>query len=204
MKKQRFVLLGLGLLVGMSAYAQTVNLKADVPFDFIIRGATLPAGEYTIQGLGDGPAIAVRGPNPKANTICTVCTVATVRIHQRCKTVQAGFSSVRRSIFPGPALGGRKRLGSSAPKESAGNGSGTGLHRPGLSAVCGIALVRQTKGGTFAHPEQEGTHVVCPFVVVCRAGSTARRCKSSWAGIERAVGNGVEQLSSFLAIFLAH
>ncbi len=32
MKKQLFVLLGLGLLVGMSAYAQTVNLKADVPF----------------------------------------------------------------------------------------------------------------------------------------------------------------------------
>ncbi len=41
MKKQLFVLLGLGLLVGMSAYAQTVNLKADVPFNFIIRGVVL-------------------------------------------------------------------------------------------------------------------------------------------------------------------
>ncbi len=80
MKKQLFVLLGLGLLVGMSAYAQTVNLKADVPFNFIIRGATLPAGEYTIQGLGDGPAIAVRGPNPKANTIV---------LSQRCASINA-------------------------------------------------------------------------------------------------------------------
>ena len=79
MKKQLFVLLGLGLLVGMSAYAQTVNLKADVPFNFIIRGATLPAGEYTIQGLGDGP-IAVRGPNPKANTIV---------LSQRCASINA-------------------------------------------------------------------------------------------------------------------
>ena len=67
MKKQLFVLLGLGLLVGMSAYAQTLNLKADVPFNFIISGATLPAGEYAIKGVGAGSAIAVRGPNPKAN-----------------------------------------------------------------------------------------------------------------------------------------
>jgi len=84
MKKQLFVLLGLGLLVGMSAYAQTVNLKADVPFNFIIRGATLPAGEYTIQGLGDGSAIAVRGPNPKANTIV---------LSQRCASIDAAKQS---------------------------------------------------------------------------------------------------------------
>ena len=85
MKKQLFVLLGLGLLVGMSAYAQTVNLKADVPFNFIIRGATLPAGEYTIQGLGgDGSAIAVRGPNPKANTIV---------LSQRCASSSAAKQS---------------------------------------------------------------------------------------------------------------
>jgi hypothetical protein len=82
MKKQLFVLLGFGLLVGMSAYAQTVNLKADVPFNFIIRGATLPAGEYTIQGLGDGRAIAVRGP--KANTIV---------LSQRCASINPAKQS---------------------------------------------------------------------------------------------------------------
>jgi len=87
MKKQLFVLLGLGLLVGMSAYAQTVNLKADVPFNFIIRGATLPAGEYTIQGLGDGPAIAVRGPNPKANTIVLSQRCASINAVKRSKLV---------------------------------------------------------------------------------------------------------------------
>jgi hypothetical protein len=85
MKKQLFVLLGLGMLVGMSAYAQTVNLKADVPFNFIIRGATLPAGEYTIQGMaGAGSAIAVRGPNPKANTIV---------LSQRCESRDAAKQS---------------------------------------------------------------------------------------------------------------
>ncbi len=37
MKKQLFVLLGLGLLlVGASASAQTVNMKVNVPFNFIV------------------------------------------------------------------------------------------------------------------------------------------------------------------------
>ena len=80
MKKQLFVLLGMVLLVGVSAYAQTLNLKADVPFNFIISGATLPAGEYTIQGLGAGSAIAVRGPNPKANIVV---------LSQRCASIDA-------------------------------------------------------------------------------------------------------------------
>ena len=84
MKKQLSVLLGMVLLVGMSAYAQTLNLKADVPFNFIISGATLPAGEYTIQGLGAGSAIAVRGPNPKANTIV---------LSQRCASGNAAKQS---------------------------------------------------------------------------------------------------------------
>ena len=84
MKKQLFVLLGLGLLVWISASAQTVNLKADVPFNFIIRGATLPAGEYTIKGMGDGSAIAVRGASPKANTIV---------LSQRCTSRDAAKQS---------------------------------------------------------------------------------------------------------------
>src|SRR4029077_11244120 len=84
MKKQLFVLLGLGLLVATSAYAQTVNLKADVPFNFIISGATLPAGEYTMREMGAGSAIAISGPNPKANTIV---------LSQRCASLNAAKQS---------------------------------------------------------------------------------------------------------------
>ncbi|HUJ94208.1 MAG TPA: hypothetical protein VLW84_03010 [Terriglobales bacterium] len=52
MKKQRFVLLGLGLLLAAtSAFSQTVVSKAKIPFDFIVAGKTLPAGEYAIQKL---------------------------------------------------------------------------------------------------------------------------------------------------------
>jgi len=54
MKKQLFALLSLGLLLATtSAYAQTmayaVNLKVNVPFNFVVTGETLPGGEYTIR-----------------------------------------------------------------------------------------------------------------------------------------------------------
>ena len=50
MKKHLFALLGLGLLLASApVYAQTINLKADVPFDFVVNGHTLPSGEYTIR-----------------------------------------------------------------------------------------------------------------------------------------------------------
>ena len=50
MKKQLFMLLGLGVLLATaSAYAQTTNLKADVPFKFVVAGRTLPSGEYMIR-----------------------------------------------------------------------------------------------------------------------------------------------------------
>jgi hypothetical protein len=53
MKKHRFTLLGLGLLLlGASAYAQTVNMKVAVPFSFIVNGAKLPSGAYLIRTMG--------------------------------------------------------------------------------------------------------------------------------------------------------
>ena len=53
MKKQLLALVGLGLLLAtVSASAQTVPLKANIPFNFIVSKAELPAGEYTLQSLG--------------------------------------------------------------------------------------------------------------------------------------------------------
>lgn len=71
MKKQLFALLGLGLLLATaSAYAQTVALKANVPFNFIVARQTLPAGEYMIQTLGgSGQVLLIRGSNQNANSL---------------------------------------------------------------------------------------------------------------------------------------
>jgi len=54
MKRQMLTLVGvLGMLLAAgSASAQTIKVKADVPFNFIINKATLPAGEYTLMSVG--------------------------------------------------------------------------------------------------------------------------------------------------------
>jgi hypothetical protein len=53
------VLLAL-IMVGESL-AQTLRVKADIPFEFIVNGSTLPAGQYTIQSFGsvDGRTLLV-------------------------------------------------------------------------------------------------------------------------------------------------
>ena len=59
--KKHTLLLGLSLLlIGTVAYARNVNLKVNVPFDFVVNGAMLPSGEYSVQGLALGNAISIR------------------------------------------------------------------------------------------------------------------------------------------------
>lgn len=60
MKRYLSSLLALGLLLAASAHAQT--LKANIPFDFVVNGHNMSAGEYRIERLGNGGnAIALRG-----------------------------------------------------------------------------------------------------------------------------------------------
>lgn len=62
MKSNLRTLLGLGLvLVAASAFAQTIRVKSDVPFNFVVDKQTLPAGEYTIQSMDmSGMTLAIR------------------------------------------------------------------------------------------------------------------------------------------------
>jgi hypothetical protein len=62
MKNKLRSLLGLGLvLVAASAFAQTIRVKSDVPFNFVVDKQTLTAGEYTIQSVGSsGTTLAIR------------------------------------------------------------------------------------------------------------------------------------------------
>ena len=59
MKKRVFIVALSGcvltLLLAASAYAQLPGapLRANIPFDFNVRGKTLPAGEYEIRRIGD-------------------------------------------------------------------------------------------------------------------------------------------------------
>lgn len=44
----------LALFVTTAASAQTVDMKVNIPFNFIINGATLPAGEYSVTSADVG------------------------------------------------------------------------------------------------------------------------------------------------------
>ena len=60
----------LALLVTTAASAQTTKMKADIPFKFIVNRATLPAGAYSVESLDEaGSVLAIRGPDPKANSL---------------------------------------------------------------------------------------------------------------------------------------
>jgi hypothetical protein len=68
MKRQ---LLSLGvmvlLLVAGSAYAQTVNLTANVPFDFIVNGRSMPAGLYVIRTVGEATSAGIHLKNTSSD-----------------------------------------------------------------------------------------------------------------------------------------
>jgi len=77
MKKQLFTLLALGLLFATaSAYAQTA-LQANVPFNFIVAGKTLPAGEYTIRSLDTiQKVLVIRGSDQSQMVMANSCASA--------------------------------------------------------------------------------------------------------------------------------
>jgi hypothetical protein len=54
MKKMNLVVLGVTVLVALAAvpvFAQTFNVRANIPFDFIAGSTAMPAGEYTFNTL---------------------------------------------------------------------------------------------------------------------------------------------------------
>ena len=66
MKRNLLIAAALALLGITAASAQTVNVKANVPFSFTVNRATLPAGEYSLKSMDEqGTALAIRDLNSK-------------------------------------------------------------------------------------------------------------------------------------------
>ena len=77
MKNLRSVLFALAvLLLATAAQAQTTNVKAKIPFDFVVGDQSYSAGEYTLKSLGLNSA-AIRIDNAdeseKGITLANVC-----------------------------------------------------------------------------------------------------------------------------------
>ena len=63
MKNLRSMFLALTvLLLATAAHAQQTNVKADVPFDFVVGDRAYSAGEYTVKSMADS-GVAIRIDN---------------------------------------------------------------------------------------------------------------------------------------------
>ncbi|HEY1470782.1 MAG TPA: hypothetical protein VGF61_17215 [Candidatus Acidoferrum sp.] len=92
MKNLRSVLFALTvLLLASAAQAQTTNVQAKIPFDFVVGNQTYSAGEYTLKSMSQGSA-AIRVDNAdeseKGITISNACSrpqpaTATTLVFQR-------------------------------------------------------------------------------------------------------------------------
>jgi len=76
MKKQIFsaVVTGclLALMIAVPAHAQMpgTTIRATIPFDFIVKGKTLPAGNYEIKRFSDSPeGLIIRNVNDKRDHV---------------------------------------------------------------------------------------------------------------------------------------
>ena len=86
--KKHTLLLGLSLLlIGTVAYARDLNMKVNVPFDFVVNGATLPSGEYTVQGLALGNAISIRRADHTAKALALGTRCESRKTYENSKLV---------------------------------------------------------------------------------------------------------------------
>lgn len=76
------------LLVSGSAYAQTMRIKANVPFDFVISGRTMPAGAYSIEAYSnDGKTLLLRSDAGKAKGMINTISAESLKASDRTKLV---------------------------------------------------------------------------------------------------------------------
>lgn len=78
MKRQAVSLVSLLslLLVAGSAIAQTVHVRADIPFNFAVENKTYPAGAYTIGTIGDSDTKVLLLQAEDGNTSMTILSNA--------------------------------------------------------------------------------------------------------------------------------
>jgi len=79
----------LALMMVGEAAAQTVRMKANVPFDFVVNGSTLPAGEYSIQSFGtaDGKTLLVKNADLTDKALVNSISVQSLRSAKETKLV---------------------------------------------------------------------------------------------------------------------
>jgi hypothetical protein len=114
MKRHLLILSAITLLLTAgSAYAQSVNLKANVPFDFIVNGRTMPAGPYAVRSLlvGSGmTALQLQNTDSKASVIILPGRTEAKAVPEQSKLVfhRYGANCFLRQIFTAGNAAGRE------------------------------------------------------------------------------------------------
>jgi hypothetical protein len=77
------------LLVSGSAYAQTIKIQANVPFNFVVSGKTMPAGSYLIQSVGaqDGKTLRLSSDDKKEAAVINANSAQSLTPADRTKLV---------------------------------------------------------------------------------------------------------------------
>src|SRR6266496_1091125 len=65
MRGNILITVALAMLATMAASAQTINVKATVPFSFIVGRSTLSAGEYSLKTMSNGQVLALSNRDAK-------------------------------------------------------------------------------------------------------------------------------------------
>jgi hypothetical protein len=91
MKRQALTLIAfLSLLMAAgSAHAQTIRVRANIPFSFSVNNETLPPGRYDLQSFGsaDGKTLMIRDCNLRAKALVTAHGVQSVEASKQTKLV---------------------------------------------------------------------------------------------------------------------
>jgi len=75
-------------------FAQIVSLKANIPFGFIARGKTLPAGQYSLTPSKDGLTVDVAGTGKAETAFVPVITRLGGAIHTSKQDAHIVFDDV--------------------------------------------------------------------------------------------------------------
>jgi hypothetical protein len=107
-------------LVSLTAQAQAANqMKANIPFSFIIGNQTLPAGEYTVRYVNENSgksALLFKSVDGRTSRIVNMNTAQTSRSEMKASLV---FSQYGDSYFLSEVWTGSDQYGLSLPKSSA-------------------------------------------------------------------------------------
>lgn len=90
MKKHALTLIGVLSLVlaAGSAFAQDIDVKGDIPFNFIVNKAAMPSGQYELKSLTeDGKMLSLRGPDGKAVGIFSSIHAESLNASEKTKLV---------------------------------------------------------------------------------------------------------------------